>query len=111
MTHGRNVLAGALAVSLLSLAPQPASADIQKHQFDVVGTWGFLENWKQFEKKFWTVQLPKASGGKLTSNAKPYTELGLKGYEVMSGLKKGAYDAVHAVTSYAAKASPALEGN
>ena len=39
-----------------------------------------------------------------------YTELGLKGYEVMSGLKKGAYDGVHALTSYSAKASPALEG-
>ncbi len=110
MTYGRIVLAGAVTAGLLSLAPQPASADIQKYKFDVVGTWGFLENWKQFEKKFWTEQLPKASDGKLTSNAKPYTELGLKGYEVMSGLKKGAYDAVHAVTSYAAKASPALEG-
>ena len=28
----------------------------------------------------------------------------------MSGLKKGAYDAVHALTSYSAKASPELEG-
>ena len=39
--------------------------------------------------------LPNASGGKLTANAN-LTELGLKGYGVMSGLKKGAYDAVHA---------------
>jgi len=85
-------------------------AAVQKQNFEVVGTWGFLENWKQFEKKFWTEMLPNASGGKITANAKPYTELGLKGYEVMSGLKKGAYDAVHALTSYSAKASPALEG-
>ena len=40
----------------------------------------------------------------------PIRKLGLKGYEVMSGLKKGAYDAVHALTSYSAKASPELEG-
>ena len=102
------IAVGAMGMFALS-APQ-AKAEIQKYNFEIVGTWGFLENWKQFEKKFWTEQLPAASGGKLTANAKPYTELGLKGYEVMSGLKKGAYDAVHAVTSYSAKASPALEG-
>jgi len=103
-------LATVAALGALVLATQPAAAEIQTKKFEVVGTWGFLENWKQFESKFWNEQLPAASGGKLTANAKPYTELGLKGYEVMSGLKKGAYDAVHALTSYSAKASPALEG-
>ena len=103
-------LAAALTAAMLSFGASQATAEIQTYKFDVVGTWGFLENWKQFESKFWNEILPKASGGKLTANAKPYTELGLKGYEVMSGLKKGAYDAVHALTSYSAKASPALEG-
>ena len=98
------------AIGLFALNAPQAKAEVQKYNFEIVGTWGFLENWKKFEKKFWTEQLPAASGGKLTANAKPYTELGLKGYEVMSGLKKGAYDAVHALTSYSAKASPALEG-
>ncbi len=104
------LLAGAVAAGLSATAIAPAAAEVQKYQFEVVGTWGFLENWKEFESKFWNERLPKASGGKLTANAKPYTELGIKGYEVMSGLKKGAYDAVHALTSYSAKASPALEG-
>jgi TRAP-type C4-dicarboxylate transport system substrate-binding protein len=102
-------LLAAMAVGTMTAAA-PAAADIQKYNFEVVGTWGFLENYKMFESKFWQERLPKASGGKLTANAKPYTELGIKGYEVMSGLKKGAYDAVHALTSYSAKASPALEG-
>mgnify|MGYP002009118837 FL=1 len=106
----QNTIAGALVGGAVALGAAQASAEIQKYNFEVVGTWGFLENWKEFEKKFWTEMLPKASGGKLTANAKPYTELGLKGYEVMSGLKKGAYDGVHALTSYSAKASPALEG-
>ena len=103
-------LCTAVAVSIFVFAVQPAKADIQKMQFEVVGTWGFLENWQQFEGPFWTETLPAASGGKLTANAKPYTELGLKGYEVMQGLKKGAYDVVHALTSYSAQPSPALEG-
>ncbi len=106
----KTTIASAIVGSLVALGSPQVAAEIQKYNFEVVGTWGFLENWKQFEKKFWTEMLPKASGGKLTANAKPYTELGLKGYEVMSGLKKGAYDGVHALTSYSAKASPALEG-
>ena len=110
MRKGRLLVATALAAGVFAAAMQSASAEVQKYNFEVVGTWGFLENWKEFESKFWLERLPAASGGKLTANAKPYTELGIKGYEVMSGLKKGAYDAVHALTSYSAKASPALEG-
>ena len=106
----KGLSAGVLLSVGIAFGATQAAADVQKFNFEVVGTWGFLENWKQFEKDFWTNRLPKASGGKLTANAKPYTELGIKGYEVMSGLKKGAYDAVHALTSYSAKASPALEG-
>jgi len=104
------ILAGILTGAALAFGVTQANAEVQKFNFEVVGTWGFLENWKQYESDFWNNRLPKASGGKLTANAKPYTELGIKGYEVMSGLKKGAYDAVHALTSYSAKASPALEG-
>jgi len=110
MKSARIFLAGAVAIGIFAAAAPQAKAEIQEYQFEVVGTWGFLENWKEYESKFWNERLPKASGGKLTANAKPYTELGIKGYEVMSGLKKGAYDAVHALTSYSAKASPALEG-
>ena len=110
MHRGRKLLAGAVAAGMLVVGPMAATAEVQEYKFDVVGTWGFLENWKDFESKFWNEILPAASDGKLTANAKPYTELGLKGYEVMSGLKKGAYDAVHALTSYSAKASPELEG-
>ena len=110
MKYKTTALAAALASVMAFNGSTALAADIDKRQFEVVGTWGFLENWKQFEKKFWEEDLPKASGGKLTANAKPYTELGLKGYEVMQGLKKGAYDAVHALTSYSAQKSPALEG-
>ena len=103
-------MASAVTLGLFATAVPRAAAEVQEFHFEVVGTWGFLENWKEYESKFWNERLPKASGGKLTANAKPYTELGIKGYEVMSGLKKGAFDAVHALTSYSAKASPALEG-
>ncbi|MEM9146017.1 MAG: TRAP transporter substrate-binding protein [Pseudomonadota bacterium] len=99
-----------LATCLAIPAATADAAEIQEIQLEVVGTWGFLENWKQFEERFWTEVIPEASGGKITANAKPYTELGLKGYEVMAGVRKGAYDVVHALTSYSSQASPALEG-
>ncbi len=97
-------LAGALAW------PGTAAAQVQKREFQVVGTWGNLALWKEHESKFWNETLPRASGGKLTANAKPYTEVGLSGFEVMRLLKLGAYDVVHAVVTYVAQDSPALEG-
>jgi TRAP-type C4-dicarboxylate transport system substrate-binding protein len=94
----------------LGAASVPASADVDTREFKVVGTWGNLQHWKEHESVFWNKTLPAASGGKLTANAKPYTELGLSGYEVMRLLKLGVYDAVHGLTSYTSQDSPALEG-
>ena len=102
------VAAAAVGFSAAVLAG-PAFA-IDKKQFQVVGTWGNLQNWKDHESRLWNKVLPEVSGGKLTANAKPYTELGLKGYEVMRQLKLGVYDAVHGLTSYTSQDSPALEG-
>ena len=70
---------GALAATLLcALALSgTAMADVQKREFQVVGTWGNIDLWKEHESKFWNETLPRASGGKLTANAKPYTEVGL----------------------------------
>ncbi len=102
-------IGAAAAVASAVMIAGPAHA-IDKKEFKVVGTWGNLLNWKDHESRLWAKVLPEASGGKLTANAKPNTELGLSGFEVMRLLKLGAYDAAHAVTSYAAADSPALEG-
>lgn len=98
------------AAAMLACAGPAAAGDIDTKKFAVVGTWGNLNNWKLHESKFWNEILPKASGGKITANAKPYTELGLSGYEVVRLLKLGTYDAVHALTTYTSQDSPALEG-
>jgi len=104
----KRALAAALAAMLAGTVP--AAADIDEKNFLVVGTWGNLANWKEHESRFWNDVLPEVSGGKLTAVAKPYTELGLSGYEVVKLLKLGSYDAVHALTGYTAQDSPALEG-
>ena len=102
-------LMGAAMAALLAASPVVAD-EVDEKEFLVVGTWGNLLNWKEHESRMWQKVLPEASGGKLTANAKPYTELGLSGYEVVKQLELGAYDAVHALTTYTSQDSPALEG-
>ena len=95
----KTVLALAAAAAA-ALAALPASAaDLGKKEFKVVGTWGNLAHWKERESVFWNKTLPDASKGALTANAKPYTELGLSGYEVMRLLKLGVYVAAHSLST------------
>ncbi|MEM7685544.1 MAG: transporter, partial [Pseudomonadota bacterium] len=105
----KRLLGAAAAAAMLVSAPVQAE-EIDTKEFAVVGTWGNLFNWREHESRLWGDVLPSASDGKLTANAKPYTELGLSGYEVVKLLKLGTYDAVHALTTYTSQDSPALEG-
>ena len=109
MSLKSKIILGAFA-GAVAFAAQPAVAEMQKREFKVVGTWSFLDHWKEREGPFWKERLPKLSGGKLTANAKSQTELGLSGFEIMRLLKLGVYDAVHGVTTYVAQDSPAIEG-
>ena len=97
MRFNSKFVCGAL-IGAVALAALPAAAEVNTKEFRVVGTWGFLDHWKEREGPFWKTILPKASGGKLTANAKSNTELGLSGYEVMKLLKLGMFDAVHALS-------------
>ena len=102
-------MAGAVALGL-AVGGGAAQAELKEKKFTVVGTWGFLDHWKEREGPFWNETLPKVSGGKYTANAKSQTEVGLSGFEIMKLLKIGTYDAVHGVTGYVAQDSPAIEG-
>jgi len=92
-----------------ALAPAPSAA-MEKREFAVVGTWGQLAHWRERESVFWNQTLPEASGGALTANAKPLTELGLDGFKVMREVKAGAFDFAHGVFLYIAGDSPVFEG-
>jgi TRAP-type C4-dicarboxylate transport system substrate-binding protein len=100
------LVAGAMALGSIA----PAAAEIQTKDFKVVGTWHFLANWKEHESRLWNKVLPEASGGKITATARPLTELGMKGFELMRQLKAGVFDFAHGVTSYVASDAPAIEG-
>ncbi|GAB5468043.1 MAG: TRAP transporter substrate-binding protein [Rhodospirillales bacterium] len=86
-----------------------ATAELDQRSFKVVGTFGSLTNWKGIEKPFWDTTLPKQSEGRLTADAKPMTELGLKGFEIMRLLRLGIFDFAHALPIYVAE-DPVIEG-
>ena len=54
--------AGAVAAALTIGAAGTASAEMQAREFKVVGTWSFLDHWKEREGPFWNEHLPKVSG-------------------------------------------------
>jgi len=85
------VAASALACSLLFTSGVGAQ-NLEKKQFNVVGTWNFLSNWQLLEKPFLTENVPKASNGAITVNLKSVTELNLKGTELLRLLKQGVFD-------------------
>jgi len=106
----RTLVALSAALGLAVLATPATAADCGKREFKVVGTWGNLDHWKERESVFWEKTVPEATSVALTANAKPYTELGLSGYEVMRLLKLGVYDAAHSLATYSSQDSPAIEG-
>lgn len=99
-------LCGAAAV----LAAPIASAEIQKAKFKVVGTWHNLSPYANFEKPFWEKQVTELSGGKITAEIHPITELGLKGFEVARLTKTGVFDVVFGAYGYVASEAPEIEG-
>lgn len=100
----------AVTAAGIALGATTASAEIQKKAFNIVGSWGNLNNYKNHEGPFWRDVVPKASGGKITAKVSPITELGLKGFEVMRLLKLGVFDFSFGVIGYVAGDNPVLEG-
>ena len=103
------LLAAAAGLVAASATAEPATA-LEERSFTVVGTWGQLAHWRERESKFWNETLPAASGGKLTANAKPLTELGLDGQKIMRDVRSGAFDFAHGVFLYVSGDSPVIEG-
>jgi TRAP-type C4-dicarboxylate transport system substrate-binding protein len=94
----------------VALATVPAQAEIQRQKFKFVGTWNNLSNYKELEEPFVNDILPKASGGKFSTQINSIVELGLKGWEVMRLTKLGVFDAAFASYGYVASEDAALEG-
>lgn len=89
----KHIFASTLAALGLCLAASAAQAETYpKTSLNVVGNIGITTQSKELEQPFWTKVLPEQSGGAITTQFKPWNEMGLKGNEVMKLLKQGLFD-------------------
>ena len=107
---GKSLTVFGAALLSVGLMAGPASAELDAMNLKVVGTWGNLSNWKVNEGPFWNETMPEKSGGKITADAVPQTDVGIKGFEVMRMLKIGVFDVAHGVVGYIAGEDPVVEG-
>ena len=90
------------AIALLAGFAIAQAQDLPRIDFKVAGSSDSLTSWAGIEKPFWSA-LPRASGGAFTAVARPITELGLEGPEVMRLLKQGQLDFAHVLPGYVAE--------
>ncbi len=97
----RWALAGAIAAGLAA-AGGALAQDLPKTSLKVVGAWGNLLQYKEFEKPFWTEELAKKSNGAITAEITPFNEMGLKGAEIFRLMRTGVIDFGSTVLGYVA---------
>ncbi|WP_226779975.1 TRAP transporter substrate-binding protein [Oceaniglobus trochenteri] len=87
--------------ALAALIAMPALAqDMPETEFNVVGSIGGLSMYTDRELPFWTTQVPEETGGKVTANVKPFTELGFKGGEIFRLVSNGTLQMATTVLAY-----------
>jgi TRAP-type C4-dicarboxylate transport system substrate-binding protein len=99
------------AVACAVTVAAAGAQQLDKKQFNVVGTWNFLTNWQNLEQPLWTKDLPAASGGNITGNIKSITELNLKGTELLRLLKQGVFDVAAALPIYVEDGGAVIEAS
>ncbi|GLT12229.1 transporter [Sulfitobacter porphyrae] len=80
-----------------------------KTEINYVGTWGNLSLFKKVENPFWSQELSEASGGAITVNVQPFTEMGLQGDEILRLLRNGVLEISATLLSYVGGDIPEAE--
>lgn len=89
------------STTLATLLALPALAqDMPATEFNVVGSIGSLSMYTDMELPFWTEQVPEETGGAITANVKPFTELGFKGGEIFRLVSNGTLQMATTVLAY-----------
>ena len=107
----RVTIVAAVVAGLAVLGGSAHAQQLDKKQFNVVGTWNFLTNWQKLEEPLWTKEIPAASGGRITGNIKSITELNLKGTELLRLLKQGVFDVAAALPIYVEDGAAVIEAS
>ena len=88
------------AIGLLVMIPCASAKEYPETEINYVGTWGSLSLFKKVENPFWSRELTEASGGAITVNVRPFTEMGLKGDEILRLLRNGVLEIGATLLSY-----------
>jgi TRAP-type C4-dicarboxylate transport system substrate-binding protein len=83
--------------------------DLPETSFGYVGTWGNLSLFNKVEKPFWEQTIPERSGGAITVKVQPFTEMGLKGGEILRLLRSGVIEVSATLLSYIGGEVPEAE--
>tara|TARA_B110000208_G_scaffold69623_1_gene89818 strand:- start:28192 stop:29256 length:1065 start_codon:yes stop_codon:yes gene_type:complete len=104
---------GTLLTSTIVGAVMSASVataqDLPETSINYVGTWGYLSLFKKVEQPFWGEELEEASGGAIKVNVQPFTEMGLKGPEILRLLRSGVLEVSATLLSYIGGEVPEAE--
>jgi TRAP-type transport system periplasmic protein len=98
------------SVALVPLALTATAQDLPETTLSVVGSWSNLPLYKNFERNFWEVAVPEASGGKVTVNMTTFDQMGVAGGDVFRMLGDGVFDVGMTVGDYTVADAPELEG-
>lgn len=79
-----------------------AAQDLPRTHLKVVGAWGNLSQYKNFEQPFWTREILEKSKGAITAEITPFNEMGLKGAEIFRLMRLGVIDFGSTVLGYVA---------
>ncbi len=92
-------LAGVLFAGVSGAA---LAQEMPKTALKVVGAWGNLTQYKNFEQPFWTKEINEKSKGAITAEITPFNEMGLKGAEIFRLMRLGVIDFGSTVLGYVA---------
>src|SRR3546814_6916017 len=84
------VLAGALVAGLATA--NAGAQDMPQTKLKVVGSWGNLTMYKDYELPFWTKEIEQKSKGAVSAEITPFNEMGLKGAEIFRLMRLGVID-------------------
>ncbi|WP_374634756.1 TRAP transporter substrate-binding protein [Ferrovibrio sp.] len=105
MKRFKSLAHGALLGSFLAAGLGASAAlaqDMPKTPLKVVGAWGNLTQYKNFEQPFWSKEITEKSGGAITAEITPFNEMGLKGAEIFRLMRLGVIDFGSTVLGYVA---------
>lgn len=93
---------GSIALAACLMAGAAMAEELPKTSLKVVGAWGNLSQYKNFEQPFWTKEITEKSNGAVTADITPFNEMGLKGAEIFRLMRLGVIDFGSTVVGYVA---------